>query len=103
MQTNAVWITPAIVFTTGTPPQNIDVSGWEMSGVARRNAVSLPLTFGNGRLAFGSGGIVIRLSVGDTAALGVGRVDIEVMRLSPPPAPRPILRFAIENHQGVYA
>ena len=101
MQTNAVWRTPPIAFRAGSPPQDVDISYWQLSGIARSEDCSLVLDSDNGRLVISNTGhLTIGLSNADCAALGEGRIDIEVMRLAPEPR-RPLLRFAIINHQGL--
>ena len=101
MQTNAAWRTPPIAFRAGSPPQDVDISYWQLSGVARSEGCSLVLDSDNGRLVISNTGqFMIGLSDADCAALGEGRIDIEVMRLAPEPR-RPLLRFAIINHQGL--
>lgn len=101
MQTNADWTSPTIVFRAGTPPAPIDTAGWTIAGVAVGTAGRLDLTLGARLTLNGSGQLTIRLAAADCAALGAGRVDFEIMRLSPEPAPRPLLRFAMTNHPGV--
>lgn len=98
MQTNAAWTSPAITLTAGSPPAAVDPGMWTLGGAAQGTAARLDLAR---RLSVVSGGIVIALTAADCSALGAGRVNIEVMRLAPVPAPRPLLRFAIENHPGV--
>jgi hypothetical protein len=44
--------------------------------------------------------LIISLTQNDTAALGIGRIVFEVLRVDPPPQ-RPILKFYIENTAGV--
>jgi len=101
MQTNAAWQTPPIAFRAGSPSQLVDISAWVLGGVARSAAGSLTLDLMNGRLAIvDDRRLAITLSEADCAALGEGRIDIEVMRLAPEPR-RPLLRFAIINHQGL--
>jgi len=101
MQTNAVWRTPPITFRAGAPPRDVDISAWVVSGIARSSTCSLALNSDNGRLAITDAGqLTISLSEADCAVLGPGRVDVEVMRSEPPPR-RPLLRFAIINHQGL--
>ena len=101
MQTNAVWRTPPIAVRAGSPPRDVDITAWVLSGIARSSICSLTLNSDNGRLVISNTGqLTIGLSDADCAALGVGRIDIEVMRLAPPPPP-PLLRFAIINHQGL--
>jgi hypothetical protein len=101
MQTNAIWHTPPIAFRAGSPPRDVDIRAWALSGMACSEACSLPLNVANGRLTItDTGALVIRLSEADCADLGPGRVDFEVMRLAPEPK-RPLLRFAIINHRGL--
>src|SRR4051812_48999500 len=94
MQTNALWQTPPIAFRAGSPPRDVDISAWVLRGIARSSTCSLALNSDSGRLAISdTGQLTIRLTEADCAALGEGRVDIEVMRSEPPPR-RPLLRFA---------
>ena len=101
MQTNAAWVSPAISFSLGTPPQPVDITGWMLAGVACSPTASVLLDAASGRLALaGDGKLVIHLDEADTAALGSGRVDVELMRVAPAPR-RPLLRFTIVNHRGL--
>lgn len=101
MQTNAAWQMPPIAFRAGSSPQPVDIRAWVLGGVARSAAGALTLDLINGRLMIGDDGrLAISLSQADCAALGEGRIDFEVMRLTPEPT-RPLLRFATINHQGL--
>jgi hypothetical protein len=101
MQTNTAWRSPRIGFRAGSPPGPVDIQGWELSGLARSDAQSIQLDGTSGRLLVDdSGRLVIFLSTEDCAALGAGRIDIEVLRIVPEPQ-RPLLRFAITNHDGL--
>jgi hypothetical protein len=101
MQTNTAWCSPPITFRAGTSPRNVDVRAWVLSGVACSQACSLALNGENGRLAITDAGeLTIVLSEADCAALGPGRVDVEVLRIEPAPT-RPLFRLAITNHDGL--
>lgn len=99
MQTNAAWSSPPIAFQIGSPPTALDISTWTLAGAAKGVSATLDLSQ-SGRLSSSAGDLVISLSAADCAALGPGRVDVEVMRTAPSPR-RPIMRFSIANHQGV--
>jgi hypothetical protein len=99
MQTNAAWSLPPVHFQSGMPPDDLDISTWTLGGTAKGVQSSLDLAQAD-RLSAPGGDLLVALSAADCAALGAGRVDIEVLRLSPAPV-RPILRFAIDNHAGV--
>lgn len=101
MQTNAVWRSPPIKLVAGEPVADVDPTGWAIVGAAHGASTRLELTLGNGRLAIDDERIIIDLSEADCLALGPGRVTIEVLRSSPQPAPRPLFRFVVTNHQGV--
>lgn len=101
MQTNAAWLSPAIRLVSGNPQTTVDPTAWTIQGKAAGKLTTLPLTIANGRLAIVSQRLKINLTAEDCAALGAGRVTIEVLRLAPAPAPRPLFRFAIENNAGV--
>ena len=101
MQTNAAW-SSAFQFTVGTPPVNQDLSSWTLTGMCQRSNLpnnNLDLV---PRMSLGTdtSQLIIALTEDDTLALGVGRIIFEVLRTDPLPR-RPILRFYIENNQGI--
>jgi hypothetical protein len=101
MQTNVAWQSPGMGFQAGSPSQNVDIRDWQLAGVAGSETQTLSLDLINGRLRIDeSGKLRIFLSAEDCTALGAGRVDIEVLRIAPEPR-RPLLRFAITNHDGL--
>lgn len=102
MQTNAGWKSPPITFRAGKPPVLVDIGDWSIAGAAVGTAGRLELALG-ARLALDqNGALTISLTPADCMALGPGRVDVEVLRLAPEPAPRPLLRFAMTNHAGLF-
>ena len=102
MQTNASWTSPRIGFRAGRPPAPVDIMGWTLAGTAAGSAGRVGLALGGRLSVTADGELTISLTDADCAALGAGRVDFEVMRLSPGPAPRPLLRFAMTNHPGLF-
>lgn len=99
MQVNSVWSSPPITIIAGGVA--VDMSGWTFAGFARGPIGRLDLSQ-SGRVSLdGQGRLVVAFSQPDCAALGVGRVHVEIMRATPTPAPRPILRFFVENYAGV--
>jgi hypothetical protein len=103
MQTNSAW-SSVFQFTIGTttPPVPLSLSTWTLTGKVQR--VNLPnnqldLT---PRMSLGTdtSQLTISLTDADTALLGVGNIVFEVLRINPPPQ-RPILKFYIDNYDGV--
>lgn len=105
MSTNADW-SNVFKFVVGLPPIPQNLSTWTIVGTVCRDnmsTLSLPLFVGT-RLALGvdTSQLIVSLTALDTKFLGAGKVVFEILRTSPPPQ-RPILKFYIENHLGVYA
>jgi hypothetical protein len=102
MYTNVAWVSPSILLKAGGVP--VDPTGWVIQGVAvqsKNSSKSVPLTLANGKLSVDSEKrIVIALTKTDCETLGVGDVEIEIIRISPAPR-RPVLRFQIKNHKGL--
>jgi hypothetical protein len=101
MQVNAAW-SSIFQFMVGNPPVPQSLSTWTLIGTAQRanlpnnNLDLVP------RMDLGTdtSQLIISLTNLDTASLGVGRIVFEVLRIDPPPY-RPILKFYIENNDGV--
>lgn len=102
MQTNSEWST-TFRFTIDNPPVPQSLATWTLIGKCQR--VNLPNTYLDliPRMNIGdddTSQLIISLSKDDTLMLGVGRIVFEVLRVDPIPQ-RPILKFFIDNFNGV--
>lgn len=101
MQINAAW-SSIFQFVVGDPPVPQSLATWTLNGRVQR--VNLPnnnldLT-SRMHLMADTSQLSISLTPADTDFLGVGRIVFEVLRVSPLPQ-RPILKFYIDNNDGV--
>jgi hypothetical protein len=101
MQTNSAW-SSIFQFTCGTPSVPLSLASWTLTGKAQR--VNLPNNqldlMPKMNLGTDTSQLTISLTDADTALLGVGRIVFEVLRINPFPQ-RPILKFYIDNYDGV--
>jgi hypothetical protein len=104
MQDNSAWST-TFQFMTG--PQGalvpLSIASWSVKGTAQRvnlpNSCSLDLATRISLMPDPSQ-LQIALSQDDCSLLGVGVIVFELLRVDPPPQ-RPILKFFINNYEGV--
>jgi hypothetical protein len=84
MQTNAASVSPPISFVVGAPAQLVDLTAWTLDGTARSSTACAPLDVRSGWLVLaGNDKLMIYLDEADMAALGSGRVDVELLRVAP--------------------
>lgn len=103
MQVNSVWISPPIQLATGTPPLPVDATGWTVAAEAKGELGAVMLNIDNGKLAWlDASRFTLTLAEADCALLGEGLVQIEIVRLSPAPAPQSLGRIVLSNHDGIY-